>query len=304
MTQENTAFDFTALNAAIEAEVGQALDMNEVETGGGGNRVILESGSYLGAMVEYVDLGEQEDIYQGASKGFYPKVRLGFAVFGFKEQADGSFAMDTENPVILRESFFLKRHEKAGAYKAFQGLNIANDPNIKHFAQFFMKPFMLKVVKRQNKDKTRYYNVVDLTGTAPAVDAMTRQPYPLPDIDDKFKVVFLWNNPNKAMWDKLYIDGTRDDGSSKNFIQDEIANAANFHGSAVQLLIGGGAKPLPVPTPTATAPAAPTPQPQAAAQPQVAAPVPTPQPVGATAPAMPTMPTMPYNADMDDSNPF
>lgn len=267
MTTENQVLDLNSLLNDIEQEAQQAVNMNEV-TAGGFDRVILETGNYLGALVEYVDLGEQEESYQGQSKGFFPKVRLGFAVFGYVDDGAGGLKMDVDNPVIIRETLFLKRNEKSNAYRAFRALNVANDPKITHFAQFFMKPFMFKVVKKQNKDKTRYYNVLDLTATAPAVDGMTRQPYQLPPIDDKFKVVFLWNNPKKEMWDKLYIDGSRDDGTSKNFIQDEIAGAANFHGSAVEVMLGG--TPLPIPTATPAAPAAPTPQPT----PQ--APVPTP----------------------------
>lgn len=300
MTTENQVFDYNSLMNDIAHEAQQAVDMNEA-TAGGFDRVILETGNYLGAMVEYVDLGEQEESYQGQAKGFFPKVRLGFAVFGYVDDGAGGLKMDVDNPVIIRETMFLKRNEKSNAYRAFRSLNVANDPKITHFAQFFMRPFMFKVVKKQNKDKTRYYNVLDLTATAPAVDGMTRQPYQLPQIDDKFKVVFLWNNPKKEMWDKLYIDGARDDGSSKNFIQDEIAGAANFHGSAVEVMLGG--KELPIPTATQVAPTPPTPPapqqavptPQAPAQ---AAPQPTPQ-----AP-VPPMPVMPSVEDADDSIPL
>lgn len=301
MTTENQVFDYNSLMNDIAQEAQQAVDMNEA-TAGGFDRVILETGNYLGAMVEYVDLGEQEESYQGQAKGFFPKVRLGFAVFGYVDDGAGGLKMDVDNPVIIRETMFLKRNEKSNAYRAFRSLNVANDPKITHFAQFFMRPFMFKVVKKQNKDKTRYYNVLDLTATAPAVDGMTRQPYQLPQIDDKFKVVFLWNNPKKEMWDKLYIDGARDDGSSKNFIQDEIAGAANFHGSAVEVMLGG--TPLPNPTDVQAKPAAPTPPtPQPVPQP-----VPTPQAPTQAAPQPAPQPPMPSLAqvvsELDDDIPF
>lgn len=303
MTTETQVLDFNALVNSIEQEAQQSVNMNEASSGGF-EQTVLESGNYLGAMVEYVDLGEQEDVFQGQSKGFFPKVRLGFAVFGYVDDGAGGLKMDVDNPVIIRETLFLKRNEKANAYKAFRALNVANDPKITHFAQFFMKPFMFKVVKKQNKDKTRYYNLIELTATVPAVDGMTRQPYQLPKIDDKFKVVFLWNNPIKEMWDKLYIDGTRDDGSSKNFIQDEIASAANFHGSAVEAMLGGSE--LPIPTATQAAPTPPTPQP-------VPQPVPTPQAPTQAAPQptptppvpQPPMPSLAQEvAALDDDIPF
>src|SRR5699024_12564062 len=93
----------------------------------------------------------------------------------------------------------------------------------------------------------REYNVIDWSKTTAAVNPVTRQPYELPEIDDALKVVFLWNNPVKEMWDKLYIEGENDNGESKNFIQDEIVNAKNFHGSAVDLMLRGGGAPLPNP---------------------------------------------------------
>lgn len=275
----------------INKEAAQTTDMN-VASSGGFNQTILESGSYLGALVGYIDLGDQPDEYQGEVKGNFPKVRLEFAVFSYIE-VDGQMQMDTENPVILRQELFLKNNERAGSFKAFKAMNYANDPSITHFAQFLGKPFMFSVVKAVAKQSKREYNRLDLSKTAPAVDPMTRQPYALPKIDEKWITVFLWNNPIKEMWDKLYIDGTRDDGTSKNFIQDEIIGATNYHGSALQLLLEGSGQALPTPSTEPTP--APTPEaaPEAPQQPEAPTPVPTP------APAAP-MPTPAPAVETDD----
>ena len=54
--------------------------------------------------------------------------------------------------------------------------------------------------------------------------------------------VFLWNKPNKATWDSLFIDGTYEkDGEtvSKNFLQDTIKKALNFEGSPIEEMLEG-----------------------------------------------------------------
>jgi len=72
--------------------------------------------------------------------------------------------------------------------------------------------------------------------------------------------MFLWNSPELEDWNALYIGGTTDDGKSKNFIQDAILAAVDYHGSPLAALLGSGSIPsLAVPsTPTAAPTAAPT----------------------------------------------
>lgn len=266
------------INAELEAT---NVDMNQASQGF--ERIILETGQYLGAIVAYVDLGDQEERYKNEAKGVGPCVRLEVAVFPVGE--DGTMA--TEPVLIPEREMFIKNNERAKSFRAFQALNYQNDPKFRHFAQAFMRPYLFTVTKRVSKTTNRPYNTIDWAKTQPAVDPMTRKPYTLPEVDDRFKVVFLWNNPTQEMWDKLYIEGEMEDGSSKNFIQEQIVNAKNFHGSAVDLMLRSGGKPIP--NPIAAAPAEPEqPVEQPTEQPEEAAPV---APVSPVSPALPTMPT-------------
>jgi len=250
------------------------INMNEAGTGGSA-RQVLETGQYLGAIVGYIDLGDQPEEFQGKFNGVFPCVRLEVAVF--PPQEDGTLSTD---PVIVAErEMFFKNNERATSFRAFKALNYQNDPQFRHFAQAFMRPYLFTITKRIAKQSQNPYNIIDWPKTVPAVDPMTRKPYSLPEIDDKFKVVFLWNNPVKEMWDKLHIEGTFDDGKSKNFIQETIINAKNFHGSAVDLMLRNGGEPLPEPQ-------ASTPKPEEP-QPEPAAPVAPPAPVAPSMPASP-----------------
>ena len=274
------------INDLIAAEAAQTTDMNDNLSGGGGGKFpVLDAGQYLGQMIGYTDMGEHEDSFDGKVTGVFPKIRLEFAVFPPRE--DGTLHAD--DMVIVRSfDLFIKRGDRAGSTRAFRAFNHANDPKITHFAQFFGKPYLIKVTKRKSKDGKKEYNVVDLAGTQPAINPVTRAAYPVPEVDDKFKTVFLWNNPVKAMWDKLEIEGTTEDGKSRNFIQDEIVNAKNFHGSALELMLKGEGIALPTPQ----APVA-VPEPKSEA------------PAAPVAPALPTMPTSPVMPDVaDDDIPF
>ncbi len=55
--------------------------------------------------------------------------------------------------------------------------------------------------------------------------------------------MFLQDNPTKASWDSLFIDGTytNRDGveASKNFLQNKITSSLSFEGSALQALLEG-----------------------------------------------------------------
>lgn len=275
-------FDYAA---AIAAEAEHTPDMNDVTSGGA--RVILDEGHYLGAICRYIDIGEHEDEYNGKVTGVFPKVRFGVAVFNPDE--DGN--LDPDPVLVTPFPMTIKRNEKAGAYKAFRALNYQNDPKITHMAQFFLKPRFFKVTKNTSKDGKREYNGIDWTQTMPAVDPMTKRQYPLPDIPDELKVLFLWNNPDKSQWDKLHIEGERDDGTSKNFIQDEIANALNFHGSAVDLMLRGGGEPLPEPDEEVEEQEAPKPKVKPKASKSKAT---------AAAPKLPKVPKMPALPEDDD----
>ena len=69
--------------------------------------------------------------------------------------------------------------------------------------------------------------------------------YPAPDLpDDKYQL-FLWNSPTMEQWESIFIDGTTQEGKSKNYIQEKIQKATNFVGSPVERLLMSGGVSLP-----------------------------------------------------------
>lgn len=308
------------LKAKANAVAATAEDMNESVSGGGGGRLI-PAGQYVGRIVEYVDLGLQPQEYQGKAKDPAPEVRLGICLFYSNPDKPGE-----PDPYVIRpRELAISRNEKATAFKAFAAMNYKRDPNIKHFAQFIGEPFLFHIDVKTAKESKRQYNVVVWDKTAPAIHPVTKQPYDVPQAPDELYRIFLWDNPTKEDWDSLFIEGERDDGTSKNFVQEKILAALDYQGSPLQLLLEGAgglaasaqaaqapqaaAQVVPPAAPAAVAPAAPAapevpaaPLDQPAAVPSVPTPdsataaspgANAPAPVAPAAPALPVIPGQP-----------
>src|SRR5690625_4424284 len=134
---------------AKEAEVtATTQNMNEASTGGGSSK-ILETGQYLGAIVQYLDMGNHFEVYNEEKKGPFPKIRMSVAVFDVDEYGD----LET-TPVLIHDiGMFVKRNERSKSYKAFRALNYTNDARFNHFAQSFMKPYIFMMMKRRSKHR-------------------------------------------------------------------------------------------------------------------------------------------------------
>lgn len=268
-------------NAAAETSV----DMNEAQKGGGR---LLPAGYAFGRVVEYVELGMQPQEYNGKAKDPALEVQLAFALYGEGYQnEDGT-------PYVIRPySFAISRNEKAKAFKLFKSLNWQG--TAKHFAQFLGQAFLVKIEHVKNKEN-KVSHKVDLDGFLPPLDPVTKQPYPIPAARDEDLKLFLWDHPTKEAWDSLYIEGTWDDGKSKNRTQETILAAMDFAGSPLEQVLKGAlpslavaseAAPSTVSTPVMPAPAV------APANPVPEGPAVPAAPAAPVAPAVPVMPTMP-----------
>lgn len=252
-----------------------AVDMSETSKGGGGQR-LYPAGYAMARLVHYIEFGMQPQEYQGTAKAPALEFRLGFAIWGDTQPfgADGQpnpvppanrpqdlFHSPDGTPGLIRTWYMkLGNNEKAGAKKAFDKLNYKG--NAKHFAQFLGEPFLVKIgIKPAVGDKPAR-NTLELADTLPPFDQVSRQPYPVPQAPDDMYQLFLWNKPTLEGWNALKIEGTGDDGKSKNWMQDKILAAVDFPGSPLeQLLRGAGAT---LPSPEQLAPAAPAAAPAAA----------------------------------------
>ena len=260
------------LGSLVDAAIAtQSVDMTQ--TGGGGfEDVLLDPGEYYGHFVEYVEYGKRIPTNNGKPTG-KPAVlntRVCFIVYGpdgLKKRIRSWYL-----PVL--------NSERANFKKLFDRLNCGKD--IQHAAQKLGTAWVLPVEQHTSKAGNTS-NIIDYAGMRPLpkFDPNTGQPIVLPDLDPDDVRIFLWNNPTKETWDSLFIDGKKEDGTSKNFIQEDIMKAADFEGSPLQQMLTGG-----VPAPESLAPAA------AAAVAAPAAPV-QPAPVAPAAPAAPVAPVVP-----------
>lgn len=270
----------SAILQQLQAQAAQAAavgpDMNEAQKGGGGSKLLPNNVYAFGRIVEYIDLGSQPQEYQGKAKDPADEFRLGIALWG-----DG-ITNEDGTPYILRPySIAISRFEKSNTYKMFKALNYTGDTNIKHFAQFVGQAFLFKLEHHTSK-AGKVSSVINWGATLPPYDAVTRQPYQIPAAPDDAYRLFLWDFPTIEAWNSLHIEGTNDDGKSKNFIQDTILGALNFEGSPLHQLLVGNNVAFTVP-PKKAAPAVPA-APQAAVAPPVAQPT---APVSAPAVAAP-----------------
>jgi len=251
---------------------------------GGGSR-LLPAGYAFGRLVEYVELGNHAQEFQGKAKDPAMEVQLGFALYGEGYQNDDG------TPYIVRlYPFALSQNEKARAFLLFKSLNWKG--TAKSFGQLLGEAFLVKIEHTaKSKTDATIVSRIDLKGFLPPLDPVTRAPYPIPmPADDLFRL-FLWAKPTKAGWDALHLDGKYDDGKSKNVVQEQILSALNFDGSPLQamLLANGIVVDTPKPAPAVATPAVPAPAaPAVPATPVASSAAPAP-----SVPAVPTAPSAP-----------
>lgn len=304
--------DVNALIAQANAAAAESdIDMNEA-VGGGGSARLLPVGNAFAVLAGVVQLGKQPQEYQGKAKDPADEVQLTFALVGGIGQNGEKYVNEDGTPYILNVfPIAMQRNEKARAFRAFQKMNWRK--TAKDFPQLLGQAFLLPITQKERSvtDKTMVSRP-DLTGILPPVNPMDGQPYAVPQVDAKHFKLFLWERPTLEMWDSLYVEGTFDDGNTKNIQQGTIAAALNFQGSPIQTMLLQNSRPMPNPVSrkkAAAAPAAPAgspiPGPGAIPAPGAAptqaaqyAPPPTPAtaPNGpsatnlAVAPALPSMP--------------
>lgn len=283
-------------NAAAEES---GIDMNESVKGGGGGRLLPE-GYAFAQLVEYVELGNHPQEFNGKAKDPALEVQLGFALTGAAaDPADPTKTIPYNNedgsPYIIRPwPFAISRNEKARAFLLFKALNWKR--TAKSFAQLLGQKWLVKVVHvdKSKTDKTKVSRL-DMASFLPPLNPVGNVPYQIQDADPALYRLFLWERPTIEGWNALKIEGTfevEENGQkvqkSKNRVQETILSALNFQGSALQSLLGGAVTALPTAAaaPLAVAPVAAAPAPVAA--PAVAvAPVAAPVVAPAAVPAAP-----------------
>ena len=278
-------------------DAGCVTDMNEVTTGGGFK--IWPEGNAIARLIWYIETGNhaQKDHKTGTMKAPAPQFKMAFAMFS------PNYTQDDGSPgIIISYDTTISQSEKANATKIFKKMNWKG--TAKHFSQFLTEPFIINIKQRKDANGKVVGSYVDLKEISAPVEPLSKQPYSCPEVSTDLLKLFMWDTPTKEMWDSLFIEGTRDDGTSKNWLQEQIMKAKNFPGSPIEHLIFGADVPA-LPSMTAEAApvqvvpaAAPVPPPVAsAAVPATGVPdLPLSAPTAPAAPAMPAVPTAPAPA--------
>lgn len=248
--------DVSNLLALANEAAEYGPDMNEAVSGGSGAR-LLPVGNAFAVLIGVVELGKHPQEFNGKAKEPADEVQLTFALMGQGFNGE-KYANDDGTPYIMRcYPFAMSRNEKARAFLTFKKMNWKGQA--KSFPQLLGQAFFLPI-KQQPKSKTDATLVSrpDLTGILPPLDAMTGQPYQVPQVDPKLFHLFLWEKPTIECWDSIYVDGNYDDGESKNVTQGTITAALNFQGSPIQQLLLANGLPIPSPRKARSKPATPS----------------------------------------------
>jgi len=240
-TQELTVEELIALDGEDQSQT----------TDGDFERTLPPEGETLARFVEYVELGLQpQRPYMGKEKPPADEVNL---VFELLSPDNIHEVTDTQgNTTQFNDRIYItvakKLSGRAKFKKLFEAMKYGRD-DIKHMKKMLGEAFIVNIIhsaSKTNPDKI-YANIgnkdnVGIRGPF-TTNLKTRKQVKedVPEATMPLKI-FLQDNPTKASWDSLFIDGEYEkDGEtkSKNFIQNKILASPSFPGSALEALLDG-----------------------------------------------------------------
>lgn len=222
----------------------EGVDQNESTSTGTGFTPPPEGRGYA-RVVEYIEIGAHYGMYQGKPKAKPDNlVRIVLELSG--KLYPPIVAEDgTEYPQRLSLELNLSTNDKSRFYKLFRALNNMAGDKYKHFAQLAVDNFAFVVNIHHNTskkdDKVKYANIwkdgawqVSVAGTYNEEEEFVPSNVKPAMLETK---IFLFNKPTIETWASLHIEGQRDDGSSRNWIQERILNAVNYPNSQLEALL-------------------------------------------------------------------
>lgn len=247
-----------AAKAKAAAESGILNNLTETTTGGSR---LLPEGMALAVFTGYIESGLQPQEFQGQVKDPRREFQLEFHIVGgmgvTKDGIDEAFVPDDTESIAVHTFWTpLQNNSKSRCIKYFNAMNYKGTAT--SFAELLGTAFMLPVVHKEGKDRTTGKSVIraniDPAGIIPAVDPMTRKPYAVPELPEDVYRLFLWDAPDEEQWNSILIEGTWDDGKSKNILQEHILSSMDYEGSALQEMLCGAVTKAPQASKTSQAP--------------------------------------------------
>lgn len=229
-------------------------NMNEAQTGGGGDYTPPAAGVARLRLVGYYELGEHtEQTGQYAGKK-NKKVRLTFELSGKNHapaEVDGK-----QIPIRMNVDLNYSLNEKAGFFKLFKRMNEAHGNNATIMAELLGKEFLGTVKhSKGKKDPTKTYADIDKDSIKKAVrldEDDNEVPIKVDPAITELKM-FIWDIATMEDWESVFIDGEYPErkneagevirkAQSKNVIQDMIRSANNFDTLPIADLLRSGTK--------------------------------------------------------------
>jgi len=237
-------------------------DLTQATAGGGGFvRELPKAGKSLFRLQSYIEMGKK----QPKNATHKPSVDciLTFELLHPKHMITPEDTTKAPFPMtytmhIPKAGTATSRYRKLFAAMNYEGTHTHFDTMIGG-TPFLGELFHVdsKELDAAGKPKATYVNLNDAQGTwkigAPRiVDPMTEAVtvVPVPEMYQEGKL-FLWEEAGwsdeliSAAWNTLFIDGNRDDGRSKNWIQDGIMQAVDWNESRTRTIVEGGTIELP-----------------------------------------------------------
>lgn len=243
-------FDKAALLALNEELQDDLEDLTNPTTTTG--RPIPEAGTTRLRFVEYIETGMRTTEFSQPGgkkkKTTAPRVRFTFELSG-KNHAPMEFdGVQVPHTLSIRSS--KGTNSKSGYIKLFKSM-VGDVSNATNYIALVGDGFQGKVQHREFDKTDGTKGKAAHLGSATDGFTITPATYEDPEtgetktlkIDEPISPirVFIWDRPSLAQWDSLYIDGTWDNGDTKNEHQETIKRAENFVGSPIyNLLIESG----------------------------------------------------------------
>lgn len=239
--------------AAEAAETGP--DLNKQQSGG--DFKPPAAGATRLRFVDYIEVG----VHTTSSKQWGDKTK-GRAHFGFELSGPKHPPRKLDDGRLVPERITFKLpigQNKKNDYSKLFKLMAADHPGVKNFAQLLGEGFRGEVVHRAYKKRDGSdgvaaelkneagFTIKGLTYEDPESGEVRKVKVDEPISDIR---LFLWDLADLDQWDSIFVDGTFDDGNTKNKFQEEIKLAENLAGSAIeQALTEAGREAELIPTP-------------------------------------------------------
>ena len=211
--------------------------------------------------VGYVELGKHYSMFKGVQKKNPDReVKLTFEIVSPKHTKGKEYPI-----TISLNTLSISTNAKSKYHKLFKAMAMG-DESIKHLAQCLGKAYCGKIFHASYKNK-KGEEVTFATLQNPdtkefaifppvAEDYETGETRKVNVAPAKSEIIcFVWNKPLLKMWNAIHIEGTTDDGRSKNWMQERCLEAVDFKGSPLQAMLTLYNMPTEVEKPEDNAPA-------------------------------------------------